>query len=199
MWWGTFHFLPKEDDWSKRGQFGDLFGSVNALFSGFAFAGIIYTIYLQRKDLKLQEKNVTAQMELTREHNKLSVRPLIEFHYFTDPKDNVRCGIENYGLGPAIIESLICTYDKKEYQFKDRALHTILENICETNSLNYCYNAMSKDTPFSAGMKIDLISFPNTEGNRTKHELAINLLSQLNFKLAYKSIYEEEFSINFRT
>ena len=42
------------DDWGQRGQFGDTFGSVNALFSGLAFAGIIYTISLQRKDLTLQ-------------------------------------------------------------------------------------------------------------------------------------------------
>lgn len=35
-----------------RGQFGDKFGAINALFSGFAFAGIIFTIYLQRLDLR---------------------------------------------------------------------------------------------------------------------------------------------------
>lgn len=34
-----------------RGQFGDQFGAVNALFSGCAFAGIIFTILLQRSDL----------------------------------------------------------------------------------------------------------------------------------------------------
>ena len=34
-----------------RGQFGDKFGAVNALFSGFAFAGIIITLLLQRRDL----------------------------------------------------------------------------------------------------------------------------------------------------
>lgn len=34
-----------------RGQFGDKFGAINALFSGFAFAGIIFTILLQRRDL----------------------------------------------------------------------------------------------------------------------------------------------------
>lgn len=41
-----------------RGQFGDKFGSVNALFSGLAFAGLIYTIVLQRKDLQLQKKDL---------------------------------------------------------------------------------------------------------------------------------------------
>ena len=32
------------DTWEVRGQFGDLFGSINSLFSGFAFAALIYTI-----------------------------------------------------------------------------------------------------------------------------------------------------------
>ncbi len=35
-----------------RGTFGDMFGVANALFSGLAFGGIIFTIYLQREDLK---------------------------------------------------------------------------------------------------------------------------------------------------
>ena len=39
-------------DYPKMGQFGDLFGSINALFSGLAFAGLIYTIYLQNNELK---------------------------------------------------------------------------------------------------------------------------------------------------
>ncbi len=57
MWWSVFNNLP---DWPSRGQFGDLFGSINALFSGLAFAGIIYTIYLQRKELKLQRDEMKA-------------------------------------------------------------------------------------------------------------------------------------------
>ena len=37
-------------DWQTRGQFGDVFGVVNALFSGLAFAGIVYTILTQREE-----------------------------------------------------------------------------------------------------------------------------------------------------
>jgi hypothetical protein len=55
-------------DWSKSGAFGDLFGVVNALFSGLAFAGIIYTILLQRKELKLQRQ----ELEETRNELKRS-------------------------------------------------------------------------------------------------------------------------------
>lgn len=49
--------------WDERGQFGDAFGSLNALFSGFAFAGIIYTILLQRKELQLQREELAQTRE----------------------------------------------------------------------------------------------------------------------------------------
>lgn len=49
-------------DWTVRGQIGDSFGAVNALFSGLAFAGVIITILLQRDELELQRK----ELELTR-------------------------------------------------------------------------------------------------------------------------------------
>jgi hypothetical protein len=40
------------------GVFGDMFGAVNALFSGLAFAGVIYAILLQRKELELQREEL---------------------------------------------------------------------------------------------------------------------------------------------
>lgn len=60
------YFVSKE--WSVRGQFGDMFGAVNALFSGLAFAGLIYTIILQREELSLQRK----ELALTRDELKRS-------------------------------------------------------------------------------------------------------------------------------
>ncbi len=53
---------------SDRGTFGDLFGSVNALFSGLALAGIIMTILLQRLELKNQKE----ELQLTRDEMKLT-------------------------------------------------------------------------------------------------------------------------------
>ncbi len=46
-------------------EFGDSFGAVNALFSALAFAGIIITILLQRKELALQrEELANTRLEL---------------------------------------------------------------------------------------------------------------------------------------
>ncbi len=55
----TFYVYP---ELTSRGLFGDSFGALNALFSGFAFLGIIYTIILQTQELGLQRK----ELELTR-------------------------------------------------------------------------------------------------------------------------------------
>lgn len=51
---------------ADRGLFGDMFGAINSLFSGLAFVGIIYTIFLQQKELELQRK----ELKLTREELK---------------------------------------------------------------------------------------------------------------------------------
>ncbi|GAA0135639.1 hypothetical protein YSY43_24790 [Paenibacillus sp. YSY-4.3] len=50
-------FLP------DRGTIGDMFGSINTLFSGLAFGGIIYTIYQQRAEFRLQREELQLQRE----------------------------------------------------------------------------------------------------------------------------------------
>jgi hypothetical protein len=52
-----------QPDWEQRGQFGDMFGAVNALFSALAFAILIHTMWLQREELALQRE----ELEQTRE------------------------------------------------------------------------------------------------------------------------------------
>lgn len=54
--------------WEDRSSFGSMFGAVGTIFSGLAFAGVIYAILLQRRDLELQRK----ELEMTREELKRS-------------------------------------------------------------------------------------------------------------------------------
>lgn len=46
------------DNWSDRASFGDMFGAVNVVFSGFAFFGVIYAILIQKKELQLQREEL---------------------------------------------------------------------------------------------------------------------------------------------
>lgn len=56
-------FLWFPGNMEKRGQFGDMFGFLGALFSGLAFAGLIVTIRQQREDLKNQRDEIELQRE----------------------------------------------------------------------------------------------------------------------------------------
>ncbi len=53
-------------DMLARAQFGDMFGALNALFSGLALGGVIYTVFLQKQELSLQRD----ELKLTREELK---------------------------------------------------------------------------------------------------------------------------------
>lgn len=50
----VFWFVPDKE----HGTFGDAYGGLNALFSAFAFAGLIYTALLQRRELSLQREEL---------------------------------------------------------------------------------------------------------------------------------------------
>lgn len=79
VWFGTGIFIwygPFWDGMAERGQFGDLFGAVNALFSGLAFGGVIYAIFLQRNELSLQRR----ELELTRVELRKAAEAQERFH-----------------------------------------------------------------------------------------------------------------------
>ena len=64
----SYFWIVKDRYWSfeVRGQFGDMFGGVDAIFSAFAFAGIIFVILLQKHELSLQRHQLTlARDELS--------------------------------------------------------------------------------------------------------------------------------------
>ncbi len=74
-------------EWSDRGTFGDLFGAVNALFSALAFAVLIYTIILQREEIKqnraeivLNRKELEKSAKLQRKAQEVLIRQVEQTH-----------------------------------------------------------------------------------------------------------------------
>ena len=59
-------------EWSinKAGVLGDSFNVLTSLFSGLAFAGLIWTINLQRNDLKIQQEQLSLQLKEMRDSKK---------------------------------------------------------------------------------------------------------------------------------
>ncbi|MGA6117407.1 hypothetical protein [Sphingobacterium anhuiense] len=61
-------------NFNSPNEVGDSYGALNTLFSGFAFAGIIISIFSQNQELKLQRK----ELRLQRREIKLNREELIE-------------------------------------------------------------------------------------------------------------------------
>lgn len=64
-------FRTCESTVAKWGQFGDAFGIVNALFTGFGLLGAILAIVLQGEQVKQQQKELEAQRADLAESNRL--------------------------------------------------------------------------------------------------------------------------------
>ena len=68
LWGSSWLLLYLSTD--VRGTLGDMFGAVNALFSGFAFLGVIYAILLQKTELRLQREELAmTRAELKKSAN----------------------------------------------------------------------------------------------------------------------------------
>ena len=85
-WLGISKFI---DNPTNQGTFGDMFGAVNALFSGLAFAGLIVTLIYQKEELMLQRdelaetrKELQGQREEFEEQNKTMKRQRFENTFF---------------------------------------------------------------------------------------------------------------------
>ncbi len=64
LWLSSLILIPIFlDSWTNRGTFEDMFGAVNALFSGLAFAGVIIALFLQKHELSLQREELEATRE----------------------------------------------------------------------------------------------------------------------------------------
>lgn len=61
-WYATSHYKT-DDPNATAGVFGDSFGAVNALISALAFAGVLVTFRLQRKELDLQRHELNLQYQ----------------------------------------------------------------------------------------------------------------------------------------
>jgi hypothetical protein len=58
----------------RSGTFGDAFGTLNALFSGFAFSGVLITLYFQRRDLAESHKQNARQQTESQFYNMLTLQ-----------------------------------------------------------------------------------------------------------------------------
>ena len=64
LWvWLPDKLAPHLTSPQERGVFGDSYGAVTSLFTGLGFAGLVFTILLQQREIKLQRDDFSAQLQ----------------------------------------------------------------------------------------------------------------------------------------
>lgn len=134
------------------------------------------------------------QAKISREHNRLSVRPKIEFEFISNPEYPVTIGIINHGLGPAILDEIIVVINGKKGNYDNREMRDELSMLCKKEGLTYTPIFLLKGCSLPVNKKYDLITFTNSTESTIFHRNAIDLINTtLNFEFKYKSMYDEEF------
>lgn len=133
-----------------------------------------------------------------RRHNRLSVRPHLDFFRNYGIGGPVSLSLINHGLGPAIIKRVVVHYLGRDYEVVDDSFPAGL-----SDELNRCGTRaelilMGPDTPFpSAGREV-LLVFPDTVDNLFNRNAAVKALQHFGFTFEYQSIYEEQYVLNVR-
>lgn len=116
------------------------------------------------------------QLEIAVEHNKLTVRPYLEFVKNIDGgNDLMEINLANQGYGPAVVESIIIGYENQQYN----VWNPVLDAANENNNIRQIYN-------YSEGSVVA----PGTDRTilRLKSENETKGISVL---IRYRSIYHE--------
>lgn len=61
--WLPDRLAPELTEIKDRGVFGDSYGAVTSLFTGLGFAGLVFTVLLQQREIKLQREDFFAQIQ----------------------------------------------------------------------------------------------------------------------------------------
>ncbi len=170
LWLTTYFLLVnlKPDD---RGTLGDMFGTVNALFSGLALAGIIFTILLQRKELGYQRD----ELRETREEFKIQNETLKQQRF-----ENTL--FQMIGIHHEVIDKL--SFDKG---FKSAILEkrAVLANAVKDLKNELSWALPTKESKNKKGQDVKLRYIP--EDSTEVHKLLIKGYEQFYFE-RYKQL-----------
>lgn len=123
------------------------------------------------------------QVKISQEHNKLSVRPYLDF--FSGWDYGVwRLDMSNEGVGPAVIKRVDYTYDGVTYNQLDEMLEAANLRVKRMNSTNF-----GKDSPFPVEKTVVFLELNRADSSLSK-PLGISV------SVKYESIYKGPFELN---
>lgn len=134
------------------------------------------------------------QTYLTRKHNRLSVRPRIDWTSDRVVNKPVTLSIHNQGLGPAVLDSLHIRFNGEEYLIDKYGMPVELhEALIKVSPIIECHMPGPRST-LTADSSVSLITCHGSVQSYAAHNNAVSLIRAIGFRLEYSSMYGEKFS-----
>jgi hypothetical protein len=136
---------------------------------------------------------------IARKHNMLSVRPHLSFEAMKHPSHPINYLLKNTGMGSAIIKKFLLVVDGIEYDAK----HTDdVKNVLNRLGLNiegrsWMFAFPDVDSAISSDASLQILEFTGSAGDSSFHQMLINVLPRLCFKIEYECMYGNKFSALF--
>lgn len=136
------------------------------------------------------------EIHSTRNHNKLSVKPLLNFHRETHRDDNIfSIEVENCGFGPAIVTDFIMKFNNVQItdnvMFNTDELNKILNFACRTE---YVIELIPKNYTIKTDQKFTLFKITCDRSIRFPSDI---LSKKLEIRIYFQSIYNDKFVLKF--
>lgn len=137
------------------------------------------------------------QTFVTRRHNRLSVRPHLDFGLKTAFGYPIVLNITNKGLGPALITSVSLLHDGKTYEFSKTEVPSTLKTSCEAMGLGQFtqFHVILPGGALSPGDTLALITLTAPPNASQIHNLAVKYIMGIGFSIGYSSIYGEQYTV----
>ncbi|NNN49718.1 hypothetical protein [Vibrio sp. 2-2(8)] len=129
---------------------------------------------------------------VTRKHNRLSVRPRLQFDYLISKNyEVVGLCLRNSGTGPLLIDDIALFRNNKKFDISASSYQALFPSL---KTSDFTFNIFSKGFVVASNECYWIISTKRHVESDEVYQLILSNLSNFSVNISYKSIYEEQFS-----
>lgn len=177
------YYLIVKNNSGARGTFGDMFGGVNALFSGLAFSGIIITIFVQMKELKLQrEVQIETQIELENQKKEFQIQnKTLRIQRFENTF------FQLLGIHHNIVENMTIKINNDDYE----TIQNTKKNHSKRAVFDYFFNYNLRGNIFNDVSGINNLTFKDFESAASFERVYLEVYSKVQDTLGlyFRNLY----------
>lgn len=132
------------------------------------------------------------QGALARRHNRLSIRPIIDI--YTDRQHNYfLLSMQNFGIGPALIDSLLFTDMNTKMSYSVKQFSAFLIDQTKAPEIEWDEMTLGEAVPLPPGNSTDLIKIHIDESYPEDVDIVEKIAGQFRVVVKYRCLYDNHF------